>query len=76
MAQLYAFEADMPTITTQPQNQTVAQGGTATFSVAATAGNPLTYQWFKDGLALAGATSATLTLTNVQPNQIGYYWCP
>ena len=63
----------MPAITAQPQNQTVAQGGTATFSVAATAANPLTYQWFKDGLALTSATNTTLTLTNVQPNQIGYY---
>ena len=63
----------MPVITAQPQDQTVAQGGTAAFSVAATAANPLTYQWFKDGVALTGATSPTLTLTNVQPNQIGYY---
>ena len=73
VAQLYAFEADMPTITTQPQNQTVAQGGTAIFSVAATATSPLTCQWFKDGVALIGATNTTLTLTNVQPNRIGYY---
>jgi len=73
VAQLYDFEADMPAITAQPQNQTVAQGGTATFSVGASAANPLTYQWFKDGVALTGATSTTLALTNIQPNQIGYY---
>lgn len=73
LAQLYTYEADMPVITTQPQDQTVSQGGTAIFGVAATAANPLAYQWFKDGVALTGATSATLTLTNVQPNQIGYY---
>jgi hypothetical protein len=73
VAQLYAFEADMPVITAQPQGQTVAQGGTATFSVTATAANPLTCQWFKDGVALTSATNTTLTLTNVQPNQIGYY---
>jgi len=73
VAQLYAFEADMPVITAHPQNQAVAQGGTATFSVTATAANPLTYQWFKDGAVLTGATNTTLNLTIVQPNQIGYY---
>ena len=73
VAQLYAFEADLPVITGPPQAQTVTQGGAATFNVTATAAYPLTYQWFKDGQALTGATNATLTLTNVQPNQIGYY---
>ena len=73
VAQLYAFESDMPVITAQPQDQTVAQGGMASFSVTATAANPLTYQWFKDGVTLTSATNTTLTLTNVQPSQIGYY---
>jgi len=35
----------LPTITTQPQDQTVDIGQTATFSVAATGTSPLTYQW-------------------------------
>jgi len=60
VAQLYAFESDVPIITTQPQNQSVAQGGTATFSVVAPAANPLTYQWFKDGMVLTSATNTTL----------------
>ncbi len=72
-AQLYAFEADIPVITAQPQDQTVVQGGTATFSVTTTAANPLTYRWFKDGAALTGATNTTLTLTNIQPYQLGNY---
>ncbi|WP_341679255.1 discoidin domain-containing protein [Niveibacterium sp. SC-1] len=46
-----------PTITTQPANQTVAVGGVAHFSVAAS-GSGLTYQWFKNGAAIAGATAA------------------
>lgn len=60
-----------PTITTQPANVTVNAGSTATFSVVAT-GSP-TYQWRKDGAALAGATSATLTLTNVSAASAGAY---
>jgi len=33
----------------------------------------LTYQWQLNGQAIAGATNATLTLSNVQPAQAGPY---
>lgn len=67
-----------PVITSQPQNQTVNQGGTATFSVSAT-GSGLSYQWKKgtttltDGGNISGATSATLTINNAQPADAGSY---
>jgi hypothetical protein len=48
-----------PTITTQPANQTVTAGQTATFSVAATGTAPLAYQWQKNGTDIPGATSAS-----------------
>ncbi|MET0402943.1 MAG: immunoglobulin domain-containing protein, partial [Cystobacter sp.] len=48
-------------ITTQPANRSAAVGQTATFSVAATGSPTLTYQWRKNGAAIAGATSATYT---------------
>ena len=50
-----------PTITTQPQSQTVTVGATATFSVVATGTAPLTYQWSKNGAAISGATNSTYT---------------
>ncbi|MDQ2834358.1 MAG: immunoglobulin domain-containing protein [Acidobacteriota bacterium] len=50
-----------PTITTQPASQTVTVGQTATFNVVATGTAPLTYQWYKGGAAIAGATSSTYT---------------
>jgi hypothetical protein len=50
-----------PTITTPPANQTVTAGQTATFSVVASGTAPLTYQWFKNGTAIGGATSSTYT---------------
>ena len=53
--------ATMPTITTQPANQTVTLGQTATFTVVATGAAPLSYQWQKSGTAISGATSATYT---------------
>jgi hypothetical protein len=50
-----------PNITTQPANQNITVGQTATFSVAATGTAPLSYQWKKNGTAIIGATSATYT---------------
>src|SRR5207253_8151300 len=45
-----------PTITTQPVNQTVTAGQTATFAVVASGTAPLSYQWKKNGASIAGAT--------------------
>lgn len=50
-----------PSITTQPANQTVTAGQTATFSVVATGTATLTYQWKKNGTAITGATGASYT---------------
>ena len=50
-----------PTITTQPSNQVVTLGQPATFSVAATGLGTLSYQWSRNGIAIAGATSASYT---------------
>ena len=62
-----------PSITTQPSNQTVIAGQTASFTVTATGAAPLSYQWRKGGVNVTGATSASLTLDNVQTNQAGSY---
>jgi Right handed beta helix region len=48
-----------PTITTQPTNQSVTAGQTASFFVAATGTAPLAYQWRRNGVAISGATSPT-----------------
>jgi len=61
-----------PTIASEPMSTTTSVGGTATLSVAAT-GYPLLYQWAFDGTNIAGATSATLTLTNVSAANVGLY---
>lgn len=50
-----------PSITTQPASQTVATGATATFSVVAAGTAPLSYQWYKNGSAVSGATAASYT---------------
>jgi hypothetical protein len=62
-----------PSFTAQPASQSVEAGANVTFSVAVT-GSPMpALQWRKDGVALAGATAATLTLSNVSTTDAGTY---
>ncbi len=56
-----AVTAAAPSITTQPADQSIRAGQTATFSVVASGAAPLSYQWQKNGAAIAGATSASYT---------------
>jgi uncharacterized repeat protein (TIGR03803 family) len=66
-------------ITSQPANQSVYLGGTATFSVATVGSQPVTYHWQKsgtnlvDGGSLSGSTSRLLTITNVDFGDAGVY---
>jgi hypothetical protein len=62
-----------PAITSQPANQTIAAGGSATFTVAATGAAPLTYQWRFNGVNINGATTPSLTINNAQLPQAGGY---
>jgi hypothetical protein len=62
-----------PEITAQPAGQTVNAGGSATFSVSVEATPPVKYQWNLNGVKIAGATNAWLTLTNVHLPQAGDY---
>jgi phosphatidylinositol-3-phosphatase len=50
-----------PSITTQPANQRITVGQTATFGVVATGTAPLSYQWQKNGANITGATSSGYT---------------
>jgi DNA-binding beta-propeller fold protein YncE len=62
-----------PGIVLHPMSQTVPEGGSATFAVAASGSAPLTYAWLLNGNPLSGASSATLSLTNLVPPQSGTY---
>lgn len=61
------------TILSQPFGDTVPAGGYFNFSVVAAGTPPLTYQWYLDNEAIAGATKSNLMLTNVQPADAGIY---
>jgi len=45
-----------PTITIQPKNKNVEVGKSVRFTVAATGSGPLSFQWYKNGTAIASAT--------------------
>jgi uncharacterized repeat protein (TIGR03803 family) len=72
-----------PVITSQPINQTVLEGMTASFTVAVASSASLSYQWqydngkvvtdLTDGGNLSGATSSTLLIANTVPAQAGAY---
>jgi hypothetical protein len=53
--------AAAPSIATQPSDQKVVVGRPATFTVVASGGAPLTYQWQKGGTAISGATASSYT---------------
>jgi hypothetical protein len=68
-----------PLITNEPASQTNVVGGNVTLQVNAIGAGTLTYQWFfntgklANGAHVSGATSATLTLSNVTTNNAGNY---
>ena len=71
LAAPFAWGDTLPIITTQPTNQNVSIGGTATFSIAATGAT--SFQWRYNGADIPDATNATLQVSNVQTNNTGYY---
>ena len=62
-------------ITTQPSNQILDAGSSASLKVAATGTAPLTYQWYKNGTAISGATASTLTYSSSTTANSGNYYC-
>jgi len=62
-----------PMITTSPGNQTQPAGTNVTFTVGASGTPPLDYQWFQNGVLLAGATNASFTFYLLTTNQGGGY---
>jgi hypothetical protein len=62
-----------PTISVQPQSQTVAGGGAVTFSVTASGVSSLHYQWFHNGAQIAAGTASSLTLSAAHAADAGEY---
>lgn len=54
-----------------PANQSVNVGQSATFSVTVTSSSPFSLQWYKNGIAIPGATGLSYTLSNAQLSDSG-----
>jgi len=62
-----------PVFTAQPASVARHVGQSAAFAVSVTSAAPISYQWYKDGLAIAGATQGTYALGSVGVNDGGVY---
>lgn len=62
-----------PTITTQPTSRTVAAGSPASFTTVVTGSPTPTLQWFKNSVAVPGATSELLTFASATLADAGSY---
>jgi hypothetical protein len=62
-----------PYITNQPSIISVLANSNATMTVGALGTAPMSYQWSFDGAAVDGVTNSTLTVSNAQSLNEGYY---
>ncbi|RYD36790.1 MAG: hypothetical protein EOP86_05045, partial [Verrucomicrobiaceae bacterium] len=75
---LRVFSAQAPAgipaaVVTGPQSREASAGDTVTFTAQGYGTAPVTYTWFKDGVAIPGVTGPVLTLTGVSASSSGSY---
>ena len=66
-------DGSAPAITQLTESATVAEGESVALTVTAVGSAPMTYQWSKGGVAINGATEATLLLTDTALSTAGDY---
>ena len=62
-----------PLIATQPSGTEVSEGEAFALSVVAEGGEPISYQWYKDGVVIDGATSADFAVGQASVADAGKY---
>jgi alpha-tubulin suppressor-like RCC1 family protein len=70
-ALLVSAAAASPSVTQHPQAVTANPGASAVFSAQASGTAPLSYQWFRNGVAINGATAPTYSLATLQQSDQG-----
>ncbi len=77
VSQQFNVTVQGPFFTQQPMSRGVSAGSSAALSVVVEGATP-SYQWYRQRSggpqAIVGATSATLTLANVQAEDMGFYF--
>lgn len=56
-----------------PWSQSVMVGSSAEFYASVSATRPITFQWYRDGVLLPGATNINIVITNVTAGDAGSY---
>jgi hypothetical protein len=72
-AEAALFVSSPPMVVTHPTNQSVTLGSNVTFTVVASGGTPLTYQWRVNVAPIPGANNQSLTITGAQLSSAGIY---
>jgi hypothetical protein len=72
---IFVDPASLPPVIKRPPAGLVTykQGDTLTWTVEAESALPMTYQWYRNKIAIPGATSATLTIPNAGIEAMGDY---
>lgn len=65
---------ESPAILTQPRSQSSCLGESIVLAVGATGSQPLSYQWYFNGVIKVGQTTSSLTLSSLQGSDSGPYW--
>jgi hypothetical protein len=72
--------ATSPSITLSPDSKTIYAGGAVTFQSSAVGTIPMTFQWYRDSVALqddsriSGATSTRITINHLSAGDVGNYY--
>ncbi len=64
-----------PVVVQNPQSQAVCQGEEVVFNVSATGAQPFDFQWFKNGVAISGASQNQFTIAAAAQSDAGNYTC-
>jgi uncharacterized repeat protein (TIGR03803 family) len=70
---VFQIALPMASVVVPPKSQIAVTGGSVTFECVVTGPGPITFQWRKNGVAIPGANSASLTLTNIGAGDDGSY---
>ena len=63
------------TVTVEPVNTTVNEGGTAVFSLTAEGNSAITYQWYREGSAIGASANAFADSNRQRANNGDEYYC-